>query len=45
MVFDRITADPRRMGGVPCIRNPRVTVGMVLGPLRGTSLGGLLGAS
>lgn len=27
----RITADPRRMGGRPCIRDMRVTVGTVVG--------------
>ena len=27
----RITADPLKMGGRPCIRNIRVTVGTVLG--------------
>ena len=31
MAFERITVDPERMGGVPCIRNLRVTVSMVLG--------------
>ena len=30
-VFDRITHDPRRMGGKPCLREMRVTVGMVAG--------------
>ncbi|MGL5858547.1 MAG: DUF433 domain-containing protein [Angustibacter sp.] len=35
MSFERITSDPRRMGGVPCIRDLRVTVGMVLGQLAG----------
>jgi uncharacterized protein (DUF433 family) len=35
MAFERITVDPDRMGGVPCIRNLRVTVGMVLGQLAG----------
>jgi len=35
MPFDRITADPARMGGVPCIRDLRVTVSMVLGRLAG----------
>jgi uncharacterized protein (DUF433 family) len=30
MAFDRITADPRRMGGLPCIRDTRVTVSAVL---------------
>ena len=33
MAFERITVDPERMGGVPCIRNLRVTVSMVLGQL------------
>ena len=33
MAFERITIDPKRMGGVPCIRDLRVTVGMVLGQL------------
>ncbi|MGQ0434857.1 MAG: DUF433 domain-containing protein [Microthrixaceae bacterium] len=33
MAFERITVDPERMGGVPCIRDLRVTVGMVLGQL------------
>lgn len=31
--FERITIDPARMGGVPCIRDLRVTVSMVLGQL------------
>jgi len=31
--FDRITFDPTMMGGKPCIRGQRVTVGMVLGLL------------
>jgi uncharacterized protein (DUF433 family) len=29
--FDRITRDPRVMGGKPAIRGMRVTVGMVVG--------------
>jgi uncharacterized protein (DUF433 family) len=29
----RITLDPLVMGGKPCIRGMRVTVGMILGPL------------
>ena len=33
MAFDRITVDPARMGGLPTIRDTRVTVGMVLGQL------------
>ncbi len=28
--FDRITCDPSIMGGKPCIRGMRVTVGMVV---------------
>jgi len=31
--FERITFDPSMMGGKPCIRGQRVTVGMVLGLL------------
>jgi uncharacterized protein (DUF433 family) len=33
VAFERITIDPGRMGGVPCIRDLRVTVSMVLGQL------------
>ncbi len=33
MTIDRITFDPAVMGGKPCIRGMRVTVGMVLGLL------------
>lgn len=33
MAFERISVDPQRMGGVPCIRDLRVTVSMVLGQL------------
>jgi len=33
--FERITVDPNKMGGVPCIRDLRVTVSMVLGQLAG----------
>lgn len=29
--FDRITLDPEQMGGKPCIRHMRVTVGTVVG--------------
>lgn len=29
--LDRITADPGVMGGKPCIRGQRVTVGMIIG--------------
>ncbi|GHV82655.1 hypothetical protein AGMMS49991_12130 [Spirochaetia bacterium] len=31
--FDRITADPLVMGGKPCIRGMRTTVGVVLSQL------------
>ncbi len=30
-MLDRITFDPLRMGGKPCIRDMRVTVGMIVG--------------
>jgi uncharacterized protein (DUF433 family) len=33
MQFDRITLDPGVMGGKPCIRGLRVTVGTILGLL------------
>jgi len=33
MRFERITHDPAVMGGQPCIRGLRVTVGMILGLL------------
>ena len=33
MAFSRITIDPAQMGGRPCIRGLRVTVGMILGQL------------
>ena len=33
MALDRITVDPNKMGGLPCIRRLRVTVSMVLGQL------------
>ncbi len=33
MAIDRITIDPAVMGGKPCIRGMRVTVGMVVGML------------
>lgn len=29
--FDRITVDPEVMGGKPCVRGLRVTVGMITG--------------
>ena len=31
MKFDRITVDPRQMGGVPCIRGLRIPVATVVG--------------
>jgi uncharacterized protein (DUF433 family) len=31
MEFHRITADPRQMGGVPCIRGLRIPVATVVG--------------
>jgi uncharacterized protein (DUF433 family) len=33
MAFERITIDPGRMGGLPCIRDLRVTVSAVIGQL------------
>jgi uncharacterized protein (DUF433 family) len=33
MRYERITADPARMGGLPTIRDTRVTVAAVLGQL------------
>ncbi|MDZ7680023.1 MAG: DUF433 domain-containing protein [Acidimicrobiales bacterium] len=33
MAFERITTDPERMGGLPVIRDTRVTVSMILGQL------------
>jgi uncharacterized protein (DUF433 family) len=33
VAYERITVNPDRMGGLPCIRDLRVTVGMVLGQL------------
>jgi len=33
MAVDRITVDPQVMGGKPCIRGLRVTVGMIVGML------------
>lgn len=31
MAFERITSDPQKMGGVPCIRGLRVPVATVVG--------------
>lgn len=33
MAYERITIDPGRMRGLPCIRDTRVTVSTVLGQL------------
>lgn len=33
MAYERITVDPNRMSGLPCIRDTRVTVSTVLGQL------------
>ncbi len=33
MTINRITIDPNVMGGKPCIRGMRVTVGMIVGML------------
>ena len=33
MAYERITIDPNRMRGLPCIRDTRVTVSAVLGQL------------
>ena len=33
MNFDRITYNPLQMGGKPCIRGMRVTVGMIVGQI------------
>ena len=33
MAIDRITIDPAVMGGKPCIRGMRVTVGVIVGML------------
>jgi len=33
MAYENITVDPGRMGGLPCIRDTRVTVSAVLGQL------------
>jgi uncharacterized protein (DUF433 family) len=32
-LIDRITRNPARMGGKPCVRNQRVTVGAIMGLL------------
>ena len=33
MAFDRITVDPRQMGGLPCVRGMRITVSTIIGQL------------
>jgi len=33
MALDRITVDPNRMRGLPCVRDTRVTVTAILGQL------------
>ena len=41
--LDRITHDPKVMGGKPCIRGMRVTVGMIVGQIgAGVSIDELL---
>ena len=43
MAFERISIDPDRMGGLPCIRGLRVTGSAVLGQLAaGRSVGQIL---
>lgn len=43
MAYERITVDPNRMRGLPCIRDTRVTVSAVLGQLAaGSSVEGVL---
>jgi uncharacterized protein (DUF433 family) len=45
MTFDRITQEPKVMGGKPCIRGLRLTVGTVVGLLAsGTPRERILGA-
>lgn len=45
MAKERITADPNRMRGLPCIRDTRMTVSAVLGQLAaGASIDELLGS-
>ncbi len=42
--LDRITVDPATMGGKPCIRDMRVTVGMIVGQIgAGVSIDAVLG--
>ena len=43
-LIDRITQDPAIMGGKPCIRGMRVTVGMIVGQIgTGRTIEELLG--
>ncbi|MET0306183.1 MAG: DUF433 domain-containing protein [Solirubrobacterales bacterium] len=45
MAKERITVDPNRMRGLPCIRDTRMTVSAVLGQLAaGVSIDELLGS-
>ena len=42
--LDRISLNPERMGGRPCVRDLRVTVGMIVGQISaGKSIEALLG--
>ncbi len=42
-ILDRITQNPAVMGGKPCVRGLRVTVGMIVGQIgAGTSIEALL---
>jgi uncharacterized protein (DUF433 family) len=38
---DRITRNPERMGGKPCIRDLRVTVGMIVGQIGEGQIGSM----
>lgn len=45
MRFDRITVDPNKMGGIPCIRGLRIPVATVVGMVaEGMTDGEILGA-
>lgn len=45
MKFDRITVDANQMGGVPCIRNLRVPVSIIVGMIAdGMAIGEVLDA-
>ena len=43
-LFPRITTSPLQMGGKPCIRGMRVTVGMIVGLLGVRSVSDILAA-